>query len=134
MASFYRAARGRHNHRYFQYSIFVYASMLASSGQVDLYTLQKLLTHKSPIMTQRYALLRDQALRQAADLAGKINEQFIIGVSHRKKATATNPAFLNDSSNRMLHLGNLWLVLPREPKPHDSSLCFSFPGMERKSS
>jgi len=31
----------------------VYASMLASSGQVDMYTLQKLLTHKSPIMTQR---------------------------------------------------------------------------------
>ena len=25
-----------------------YASMLASSGQVDMYTLQKLLTHKSP--------------------------------------------------------------------------------------
>jgi integrase len=30
----------------------VYASMLASSGQVDLYTLQKLLTHKSAAMTQ----------------------------------------------------------------------------------
>jgi len=29
----------------------VFASMLASSGQVDLYTLQKLLTHKSPGMT-----------------------------------------------------------------------------------
>jgi hypothetical protein len=26
--------------------------MLASSGEVDMYTLQKLLTHKSPIMTQ----------------------------------------------------------------------------------
>jgi len=37
----------------------VYASMLASSGQVDMYTLQKLLTHKSPAMTQRYAHLRD---------------------------------------------------------------------------
>ena len=49
-----------------------YASMLASSGQVDLYTLQKLLTHKSPLMTQRYAHLRDQALRQAANLAGEI--------------------------------------------------------------
>ena len=31
----------------------VYASMLASSGEVDLYTLQKLLTHKSQAMTQR---------------------------------------------------------------------------------
>jgi len=33
----------------------VYASMLASSGQVDLYTLQKLLTQKSPQMTHRKA-------------------------------------------------------------------------------
>ena len=50
----------------------VYASMLASSGQVDMYTLQKLLTHKSPIMTQRYAHLRDAALRKSSDLAGDI--------------------------------------------------------------
>ncbi len=49
-----------------------YASMLASSGQVDLYTIQKLLTHKSPIMTQRYALLRDESLRNASTLAGQI--------------------------------------------------------------
>ena len=53
----------------------VYASMLASSGQVDMYTLQKLLTHKSPLMTQRYAHLRDETLRQASDLAGKIISQ-----------------------------------------------------------
>ena len=33
----------------------VFASILASSGKVDMYTLQKLLTHKSPQMTQRYA-------------------------------------------------------------------------------
>ena len=52
-----------------------YASMLASSGKVDLYTLQKLLTHKSPIMTQRYAHLRDEALKKASDLAGQIIEQ-----------------------------------------------------------
>jgi len=50
----------------------VYASMLASSGQVDMYTLQKLLTHKSPLMTQRYAHLRDDALKRASDLAGSI--------------------------------------------------------------
>ena len=50
----------------------VYASMLASSGQVDMYTLQKLLTHKSPEMTQRYAHLRDDALKDAADLASNI--------------------------------------------------------------
>lgn len=48
-----------------------YASMLASSG-VDLYTIQKLLTHKSPIMTQRYSHLRDETLKRASGLAGKI--------------------------------------------------------------
>jgi integrase len=50
----------------------VYASILASSGQVDMYVLQRLLTHKSQAMTQRYSHLRDQALRQAADLAGQL--------------------------------------------------------------
>lgn len=49
-----------------------YASMLASSGEVDLYTLQKLLTHKDPRMTQRYAHLRDEALRRASEVAGSI--------------------------------------------------------------
>ena len=52
-----------------------YASMLASSGKVDLYTLQKLMTHKSPIMTQRYAHLRDEAMKNASTLAGQIIEQ-----------------------------------------------------------
>lgn len=51
-----------------------YASMLASSGQVDMYTLQKLLTHKSPQMTQRYAHLRDESLKRAAALAGEMIE------------------------------------------------------------
>jgi hypothetical protein len=46
--------------------------MLASSGKVDMYTLQKLLTHKSPMMTQRYAHLRDETLRSASELAGEI--------------------------------------------------------------
>jgi len=57
----------------------VYASMLASSGQVDLYTLQKLLTHKSAAMTQRYAHLRDEALRRASDLAGDLLGQVMNG-------------------------------------------------------
>jgi integrase len=57
----------------------VYASMLASSGQVDLYTLQKLLTHKSPAMTQRYAHLRDETLRRASDLAGDLIGQAVNG-------------------------------------------------------
>jgi integrase len=54
----------------------VYASMLASSGKVDMYTLQKLLTHKSPLMTQRYAHLRDETLKRASDLAGDIINEF----------------------------------------------------------
>jgi integrase len=51
--------------------------MLASSGKVDMYTLQKLLTHKSPQMTQRYAHLRDDALRRAADLAGELIQEAV---------------------------------------------------------
>ena len=49
-----------------------FASGLASSGQVDLYTLQKLLTHKPPEMTQRYAHLRNETLKKALNLAGQI--------------------------------------------------------------
>ena len=52
-----------------------YASMLASSGKVDMYTLQKLLTHKHPSMTQRYAHLRDETLKKASNLAGDIIEE-----------------------------------------------------------
>ena len=54
-----------------------YASMLASSGQVDMYVLQKLLTHKTPTMTQRYAHLRDEALKKASNLAGELVNQII---------------------------------------------------------
>lgn len=53
----------------------VYASMLASSGQVDLYTLQRLLTHKSPTMTMRYAHLRDESLKAASNLAAGIIDE-----------------------------------------------------------
>ena len=49
-----------------------YASHLASSGKVDLYTLQKLLTHSSPQMTQRYAHLADEAMKRAARVADDI--------------------------------------------------------------
>lgn len=49
-----------------------FASALASSGKVDLYTLQKLLTHSSPSMTQRYSHLADEALLRAASVMGDI--------------------------------------------------------------
>ena len=45
-----------------------FATRIASSGKVDLYTLQKMLTHKSPMMTQRYAHLTDEAMRRAASV------------------------------------------------------------------
>ncbi len=65
-----------------------YASMLASSGKVDIYTLQKLMTHKSAAMTQRYAHLRDDALKQASDLASDLIDQAfeakILAVKNKK--------------------------------------------------
>ncbi len=50
----------------------VYASMLASSGKVDMCTLQKLLTHKSAQMTQRYVHLRDEALKRASNVVTEL--------------------------------------------------------------
>ena len=49
-----------------------FASHLASSGDVDLYTLQKLLNHQTPAMTQRYAHLLDEALMRGANVADKV--------------------------------------------------------------
>lgn len=61
-----------------------FASSLASSGQVDLYTLQKLLTHKSPAMTQRYSHLRDEALKKASNLAGDIIDKHLEQLSRER--------------------------------------------------
>lgn len=63
----------------------VYASMPASSGQVDMYTLQKLLTHKSPTMTQRYAHLKDETLKKASNLAGCIIGQAMNGKDNNQQ-------------------------------------------------
>jgi integrase len=49
-----------------------FASMLASSGKVDLFTLQQLLTHANPVMTQRYSHLSSEALRRAASVADEV--------------------------------------------------------------
>jgi integrase len=68
-----------------------YASMLASSGKVDMYVLQKLLTHKSPIMTQRYAHLRDEALKRASNLAGELVNEAVKHVEQKEKADNVIP-------------------------------------------
>lgn len=62
----------------------VYASALASSGQVDMLTLQKLLTHKSPDMTARYAHLRDEALQRA----GQVVDNIFNGLGQQKTISA----------------------------------------------
>lgn len=56
-----------------------FASQLASSGEVDMYVLQRLLTHRSPVMTMRYSHLRDAVLRRASDLAGDLINQAMNG-------------------------------------------------------
>jgi integrase len=52
-----------------------YASMLASTGQVSMHVLQKLMTHKSAKMTARYAHLADETLQNAAHVAAKAFEK-----------------------------------------------------------
>jgi integrase len=64
----------------------VFASTLASSSQVDLYQLQRLPTHKSPTVTQRYAHLRDEALRKSSNLMGSLVKDTIANVSDDKVA------------------------------------------------
>jgi integrase len=49
-----------------------FASHLASSGEVDLFTIGKLLGHRSTAMTARYAHLTDAALRRGADVMARI--------------------------------------------------------------
>jgi len=68
----------------------VYASMLASSGKVDMYTLQKLLTHKSPLMTQRYAHLRDDALKRASNVASDLIQKIQNGQSEKSSSTGVD--------------------------------------------
>jgi integrase len=67
----------------------VYASMLASSGEVDMCTLQRLLTHKSPQMTQRYAHLKEETLKRASDLAGSLVAEAVKGTKKKKTVRRT---------------------------------------------
>ena len=49
-----------------------FASTLANSGEVDLYTLQRLMTHADPKTTERYAHLTDKRLKQCSGIANDI--------------------------------------------------------------
>jgi integrase len=49
-----------------------FASYLASSGKVDIYTLKELLGHSTLEMTQRYAHLINGALRKAVEVADEV--------------------------------------------------------------
>jgi integrase len=70
-----------------------FASTLASSGRVELYTIQKLLGHKDAATTQRYAHLRDEALKEASDVGGAMiaeamkpkNAKRVFSLSSRNK-------------------------------------------------
>jgi integrase len=62
--------------------------MLASSGEVGMYELQKLLTHKDPKMTQRYAHLRDYALKKAGNVADDLIKQ---STERQKKKKVAEP-------------------------------------------
>ena len=50
----------------------VYASLLASSGQVNPYILQRLLTHKDFKTTQRYSHLLEQSFKESAEVMDNI--------------------------------------------------------------
>lgn len=63
----------------------VYATILASSGDIDMLTLQKLLTHKDQRMTQRYIHYREEALKKAGNKADDIMNG-IINESQEKTA------------------------------------------------
>lgn len=53
-----------------------FASALAESGKVDMYHIQKLLRHRSPQMTQRYAHLSNQTLLKASNvISNNINKK-----------------------------------------------------------
>lgn len=52
-----------------------FASLAVSSGEIDLYTLQRLTTHKTFAMLQRYAHLSDKRVQQGGNAAGDAIEK-----------------------------------------------------------
>ena len=67
-----------------KFDVILFWDLSRFSRSGTLYTLQKLLTHKSPQMTQRYAHLRDEALRRASDLAGALIDEVVNGKDKRE--------------------------------------------------
>jgi hypothetical protein len=62
-----------------------------------MYTLQKLLTHKSPQMTQRYAHLQDDTLKKASNLAGTLVNE---AISTKKQDVNQKPTRLSRLANK----------------------------------
>jgi integrase len=52
-----------------------FASLAVSSGEIDLYTLQRLTTHKTFSMLQRYAHLADKRIKEGGNAAGNAIEK-----------------------------------------------------------
>jgi len=52
-----------------------FASLAVSSGEIDLYTLQRLTTHKTFSQLQRYAHLADKRVKQGGIAAGNAIEK-----------------------------------------------------------
>ena len=77
-----------------------FASWLASSGQVSMYELQKLLTHSSPQMTQRYAHLHDDALKKASNVAANLFSAMQEEVSDSIPQEKVNVVKVRKSKNR----------------------------------
>lgn len=67
-----------------------FASMAISSGEIDLYTLQKLTTHKTPAMLQRYAHLADKRLQEGGKSAGDAMARAMKKKNKDKKSNVVN--------------------------------------------
>jgi len=63
----------------------VYATILATSGDIDMLTLQNLLTHKDQRMTQRYIHYHEEALQRAGNKTDEIMNG-ILNVTDKARA------------------------------------------------
>ena len=61
-----------------------FASLAVSSGEIDLYTLQRLTTHRTFAMLQRYAHLADKRVNQGGDAAGNAIARAMQSYSEQK--------------------------------------------------